>query len=70
VAWEIEEEETRKREIDALLQGMDEMNKDIGLLITHDREEEIHMDGKTIHCLPIYKFACLPDEKKRGLLRG
>ena len=49
---------TRKRELDALLEGMKELGLKNGTIVTRNEEESIKLDGKTVEVLPAWKF-CL-----------
>lgn len=47
---------TRQREIRALLQAMEEVNKSTGMIITKDEKDIFEIGGKTITVLPIYEW--------------
>lgn len=53
--YSTESTETRDREIKALLKGMEEQNLDIGLIYTHNYEEEITTGNKKINIIPFWK---------------
>lgn len=61
VAWNLEEAQTRKREITALAQSLEEMKVDKGFLITFDDNEEVIEGKQLIHVLPAYKFFSLTE---------
>ena len=56
VSYNINEEETRKRELKALLLAMNELNIDEGKIITFDIEDQILIDNKIIHIIPAWKW--------------
>ncbi len=47
---------TRKREVTALLEAMDEMKEAAGTIVTRDEEDQIDADGKRIVILPARRF--------------
>lgn len=58
VSWSINEEKTKRRELDALFETMDELKLSTGLLLTHDDSPDTITQGsKTIHQLPVYSWA-------------
>ncbi|MBS0654739.1 MAG: ATP-binding protein, partial [Verrucomicrobia bacterium] len=57
VCLDLSEEETRKREVEALLVACQELEQKTGFLITDDHEETIHLNGSTIHCIPFWQWA-------------
>jgi uncharacterized protein len=56
VAWSLENEETKKREINSLLTAMEELKLNHGLILTHDESEEIAIGNKLITVTPAYKW--------------
>jgi uncharacterized protein len=56
VAWDIESEETKKRELDPLLGAMEEFPGSEGLVLTGDYENIEHVGGKTIVYTPLWKW--------------
>ncbi|MCK5535853.1 MAG: ATP-binding protein [Bacteroidales bacterium] len=56
VSWTIEIEKTRNREINGLLEAMEVFNLSDGLIITKSEEDEISINGKVIHVIPIWKW--------------
>ena len=56
VCWNLDSEDTRKREIKSLLRAMDEFNLKEGLVITEDYDGEETMDGKTITFVAMWKW--------------
>ncbi len=55
-AWDMEAEDTRKRELRALAKAMTELNLKEALIVTHDAEEEIPVNGGTIRLVPAWRF--------------
>jgi len=49
-------DEIEKREIDGLIKGSEELNCKNLLVITHDYEDEIKTENKTMRCLPLWKW--------------
>jgi predicted AAA+ superfamily ATPase len=56
VCWNLDSEDTKKREIKSLLRAMDEFNLKEGLVITEDYDGEETMDGKTITFVSMWKW--------------
>ncbi len=57
VTWEMADEETRKREIDGLLEASDVTGCNNLWIITADHDEEIHTeDGRAIHVVPAWRW--------------
>jgi len=56
VCWNIEDEMTKKREINSLVKAMDEFKLKEGLIITEDFESEKKLNGKKIIFLPLWKW--------------
>jgi predicted AAA+ superfamily ATPase len=56
VTYAMQNEKTRKREIDGLLNAMTAYNLQSGLIITDDTEEEITENGKIIKIFPAWKW--------------
>ncbi|MHB1377837.1 MAG: ATP-binding protein [Candidatus Humimicrobiaceae bacterium] len=56
VSWNIENSETRAREIKSLAAAMEELNINSSKIITYDQEEEIRVGSKTIHVIPAFKW--------------
>ena len=56
VAYTIEDEKTREREIRALLEGMEYFNLDRAYLVTKERDETIDIEGKEIVIIPMWKW--------------
>lgn len=57
VCLEMSDEDTRKRELSALVEAGKEMGLIEGYVITEDQEELIEMDQFTAHCIPFWKWA-------------
>lgn len=47
---------TRQREVQALLEAMEEVEKSTGMIITEDKKETLELEGKTITVLPVYEW--------------
>jgi predicted AAA+ superfamily ATPase len=56
VSVSFENEQTRQREINGLLEAMDAYNLDSGLIITMDTEENIIINSKKINIIPAWKY--------------
>jgi len=56
VSYIIENEKTRKRELDGLLEAMEYFNLGRAYLITKDEESVIEIEGKKVYILPLYKY--------------
>ena len=56
VSYSLDSEDTRKREIKALLAAMNELNIGTGTIITFDTEEFIETDNKEIFVIPAWKW--------------
>jgi hypothetical protein len=56
VCWDIRDEETKKREVKALVSGLKELKLKEGLVITEDFEDEEKIDGKLIRYKPLWQW--------------
>ncbi len=56
VCWDMGKEETKEREIKALLKAMDEFGLKKGLVITKDLEMEEKIGDRKIACIPLWKW--------------
>jgi len=56
VCWNIEDEMTKKREVNSLVKAMDEFKLKEGLVITEDFESEEKLNGRKIIFLPLWKW--------------
>lgn len=56
VAWDIEDEKTRKRELTALREAMEEQKLDTGLLLTNDTDDAVTLEGKRIVIKSVYQW--------------
>jgi len=56
VSYSIAEEETRKREIKALLLAMKELKINEGTMITYDTEDQLEVEDKIINIIPAWKW--------------
>jgi predicted AAA+ superfamily ATPase len=48
---------TRKREVEALIEALEELDLPAGTLVTRQEEELIEQRGKTVRVLPAWRFA-------------
>lgn len=55
VSWELDEL-NEKREIEGLLEAMNQLNLNEGIIITFDQEDTVIKDGKTIRLIPGWKW--------------
>jgi len=55
-------EQTRKREILALNEAMDELNLKSGIIVTRNEEEQLKIEEKTVHIIPIWRFLIAEDD--------
>jgi len=58
VCWDVSNEETKKREVSALVSGLKELKLESGLVITEDYEDEDRLDGKLIKYRPLWQWLC------------
>lgn len=56
VSWDVNDGETKKREVDGLRQAMTELKMTKGLILTYNNEEEISAGGRRIAVRPVYKW--------------
>ncbi len=56
VSWNIDDKKTRQREVNALLEGMNEFKLNYGLIITENYSGEEKIDEKTIKYVPLWKW--------------
>lgn len=56
VCWDVSDEKTKKREIEALLKAMEEFNLKEGLIITEDYDEEQKIKGMKIVFVSLWKW--------------
>lgn len=54
VSFEMIDEKTRKREVTSILEAMEELNLNRGLILTNDYEEELKINNKTVTIKPVY----------------
>lgn len=47
---------TRQREVQALVEAMEEIEESTGMIITEDEKEMLELEGKTITVLPVYEW--------------
>jgi len=56
VAQSIIDSTTKEREVQALLEAMEEVKDSIGMIITEDEKDTLEFGGKTITVLPVYEW--------------
>lgn len=56
VCYDLEKSATKQREIKGLLEAMNFLNIPEGYIITSEHEEDVQVDNKTIHILPLWKW--------------
>ncbi|EKD56357.1 MAG: hypothetical protein ACD_58C00214G0004 [uncultured bacterium] len=56
VTWSIEDEATKKREVKALVEALDELNLKNGTILTNSEKETIKIDNKTIEIMPVCEW--------------
>ncbi|MBI1869937.1 MAG: ATP-binding protein [Chlamydiae bacterium] len=56
VSWNLDQAQTKKREVSSLLKGMDALKMKEGVVITEEFEGQETLDGKTIHYKPVLKW--------------
>jgi len=56
VAWFLDDEENKTREIKSLYEAMEEIKINKALILTNDHKETIKNEGKTIEILPVYEW--------------
>lgn len=56
VSWNLADKKTKDRELKALLEAMDELKLNRGLVLTDDDEETLKHGKKTIEIKPVYKW--------------
>ncbi|WP_340819679.1 ATP-binding protein [Methanolobus sp. WCC4] len=56
VTQSLENTDTRKREIEGLIEALETYNLSEGLILTDDTEDEMGIDGKKINVKPIWKW--------------
>jgi uncharacterized protein len=54
--WDMEAEDTRKRELRALAKAMTELKLKEALVVTHEQEGEIAVNGGTVRLVPAWRF--------------
>ena len=56
VTVKMDDEKTRKREIEGLQEAMDIYDLSEGYIITLNEKEELTIDGKTVHIIPAWEW--------------
>jgi uncharacterized protein len=62
VCWNLYQADTRKRELDGLIEAMERYKLTEGMILTNDEEEILLFEGKNIRVLPVWKW--LLEDKK------
>jgi len=65
VTYTLDEEKTKKREIDSLLKGMRELATEKSTIITWDEKENIQIGSKTIRIIPAYEWLLGTDANEK-----
>lgn len=61
VSYIIEDEKTRKREIEGLLEAMEYFKLNEAYLVTKDEESVVEIEDKKIYIEPLYKYLLKED---------
>ncbi|EKD23096.1 MAG: hypothetical protein ACD_83C00059G0003 [uncultured bacterium] len=61
VAWNLDDQATKDREIKSLIQAMTELNLSNGTIVTYSQEEVVEIENKKIFIKPVYKWL-LPNQ--------
>lgn len=56
VCWNVDSEDTKKREVDSLVSALETFNLKEGLVLTEDYEDEINVKGHTIRFVPLWLY--------------
>ena len=56
VCVSLESEETAQRETESLLTALKETRLDVGTIITMDEDQDLHLEGKHIRCIPVSQW--------------
>lgn len=56
VSYMIENEKTRKRELDGLLEAMEYFHFDTAYLVTKEEKQTVKLGEKTIFVVPLFKY--------------
>ena len=56
VCWDMQDTRTRQREIDGIIEASRMTQCDNLFIITHDNEDTITQDGKTLNMIPAWKW--------------
>jgi uncharacterized protein len=59
VSWQVDTE-NEKREVEGLLEAMEFLNLNDGIIVTFNQEDQITASGKTIKILPAWKYKMKP----------
>jgi len=61
VSYQIDNKDTRDREISGLVEAMEYFNLDCATLVTKDEGQKIKIGKKSIYITPLYKFLLISD---------
>jgi len=61
VSYQIDNKDTRDREISGLVEAMEYFNLDCATLVTKDEDQKIKIGKKSIYITPLYKFLLISD---------
>ena len=56
VSWNLSDKNTKKRELRALTEAMDELKIKRAKIVTYDEMDEIRIDDKTIKVIPAWRW--------------
>lgn len=56
VCWELNDEKTKKREVESLVKAMDELKLKTGIILTNNDTGEVVVEGKKIKIMPVYRW--------------
>jgi hypothetical protein len=56
VAWDLDEEKTKSREVNNLIKAMEEFKLNNGVILTFEYEENIKIGKYVVHVLPVYQW--------------
>lgn len=63
VSYQIDNKDTRDREINGLIEAMEYFNIDHSYLVTKDEDQELAIGEKIIYIMPLYKFLLAPNQQ-------
>ena len=56
VCWSLENDNTKKREIQGMMEALKEFKLPKGIILTYNYEDEIKQGTKTIKFMPVWKW--------------